>query len=134
MHRGSVHLAWRSCCVLHPFSKVIVMSNILQILAVSPAKTGTSKGGKAYSIVETHCAVLNEDGSAQGVGVWVLPREVPQDTKPGYYAPVYGMRAVTYGELRGQILGEIVGLVPLAPAAIKRIQNPPAAAPVAPSA
>lgn len=105
------------------------MSNILHILAVSPAKTGTSKANKPYSIVETHCAVLREDGTAEGVGVWVLPREVDQATKPGYYSPVYGMRAVTYGELRGQILGEIVGLNPLPPAAIKRLQNPPAAAP-----
>lgn len=102
-------------------------TNILHILAVSPAKTGTSKANKPYSIVETHCAVLKEDGVAEGVGVWVLPREVDQATRPGYYAPVYGMRAITYGELRGQIVGEIVGLTPLSPAQIKRVQNPPSA-------
>jgi len=109
-------------------------ANILHILAVSPAKTGKSKAGKDYSIVETHCAVLKEDGTPEGVGVWVLPREVPQDTKPGYYMPVYGMRAVTYGELRGQVLGEIVGLTPLPPAHVKRLQNPAPAASAAASA
>lgn len=104
------------------------MANVLHILMVSPPKTGTSKANKPYSIVETHCAILDEDGTPAGVGIWVLPREVDQAIKPGYYTPVYGMRAATYGDLKGQILGEIVGLTPLAPAVIRRLQAGPVVA------
>jgi hypothetical protein len=110
------------------------MANILHILLVSPAKTGTAKGsGKPYSIVETHCALLNEDGSTAGVGMFVLGRDIPQDTKAGYYMPVYGMRASTYGDSKGVIVAEITGLTPLSEAAIRRVQGGPPATPAAPA-
>jgi hypothetical protein len=110
------------------------MSSILHILLVSPPKTGTSKAGKAFSIVETHCALLNEDGSTAGVGMYVLGREVPQDIKPGYYAPAYGMRSATYGDAKGEIVAQIVGLTPLSEAAIRRVKAGPPATPSTPAA
>jgi hypothetical protein len=105
------------------------MSSILHILMVSAPKTGTSKAGKPFSIVETHCALLNEDGSTAGVGMYVLGREVPQDIRPGYYAPAYGMRAATYGDSKGEIVAQIVGLTPLTEAAIRRVKAGPPATP-----
>jgi hypothetical protein len=102
------------------------MSNVIQILLVSPAKTGTAKAsGKPYSIVETHCMLLNEDGTTAGVGTFILPRDVPQDIKAGYYAPAYSLVAASYGDRKGDIVPQITGLTPLSESAIRRLRAGP---------
>lgn len=85
------------------------MQKTIEILEVNPAKTGTSKAGKPFSITECECIVNGSDGTRK-VGVLTLGRNIDAATiKPGIYLGTFDI-SVSYKDRK--IGAEIVALVP----------------------
>lgn len=99
------------------------MQKTIEILEVNPAKTGTSKAGKPYSITECECIVNADDGTRK-VGVLTLGQKIDATTiKPGLYVGTFDI-SVSYKDRR--IGAEIASLQPVKQAPSSR---PAAAAP-----
>lgn len=107
------------------------MQTILEILLVSVKAGNAKKTGNPYSISEAHCILRNDDGTPGAVGVLVVPKPLEPVAKRGMFTASFGLQAASFGEQQGRIIAVLTGLTPLAPAAIKRLQETAAAAPSA---
>lgn len=97
------------------------MQSILQIFKVNDARSG-EKDGRKWSIQECECALLDESGAVQEVGVLSLPRELVGNTVPGVYLGAFSLKAGYKDRKIGAVL---TGLQPYA---IRRAPAPAAPA------
>lgn len=70
------------------------MNHLIQILKVNAVRNGVSKkSGKAYSMQDAECAVLNEQGAIEHVGGFMLPKEMTGDKapQPGTYMATFAL-------------------------------------------
>lgn len=98
------------------------MQSILQIFKVNDPRTG-EKDGRKWAIQECECALLDESGQVQEVGVLSLPRELVGNTTPGVYLGAFALKAGYKDRKIGAVL---TGLQPYQ----VRRAAPSAAAPV----
>jgi len=86
-------------------------STLIQIFKVNEPKTGVSKSnGKPYELQDAECALLNEDGSVDQIGVLMLPRELRGSITAGIYTGSFTLRP----DLRSRrIEAVLVGLRPV---------------------
>ena len=70
------------------------MQSIVQIFKVNEPRSG-EKNGRKWMMQDAECALLNETGGIEQVGVLMLPRELVGDKapKPGVYTGTFSIRA-----------------------------------------
>jgi hypothetical protein len=76
----------------------------LQILSVETREGTSKKSGAAYKMVVAQCAVHDEDGTLK-VGELVVPKELPQDIKPGFYDAVFKVGVSMDKKVGGLLVG-----------------------------
>jgi hypothetical protein len=94
------------------------MSNLLRILKVNPVRSGIAQQSQQpYEWHTAECALLDESGSVQSVGVMHFPRELRAKLggvpPVGTYRPVIAMRVIE-GPSAREIRPHIIDLVPVA--------------------
>lgn len=90
-------------------------TSILQIFKLNEARTGTSaKTGKAWKMQDAECAILNETGQVESVGVLMIPREMDGKVTPGIFIGSFTLRADSSREGQRRIEPVLVGLQPYA--------------------
>lgn len=86
------------------------MQKTIEILTINPAKTGTSKAGKPYSITECECVVQDADG-VRKVGVLTLGSSIdPAKLSPGVYSATFDI-SISYKDRK--IGANVVNLTPI---------------------
>lgn len=100
----------------------MIGSAFIQIIKVNEARSGT-KDGRAWSMQDCECLLLNDKGEPEQVGVLSLPKEMMGDKapKPGHYTGSFALRS---GLRDRRIEAVLTALVP----AGDRIRMQPAAA------
>lgn len=98
-------------------------TSLLQIFKVNDARSGV-KDGRPWSMQDAECAILDDDGVMQQVGVLPLPKHMMGDVapKPGVYLGSFALMAGMKDRRIGSVL---TGLTPY------EVRKPAAAAAVA---
>jgi hypothetical protein len=70
------------------------MQTIVQIFKINEQRTG-SKEGRAWAMQDAECALLDESGAIQQIGVLQLPKDMQGEKapKPGVYMGSFSLRA-----------------------------------------
>lgn len=58
------------------------MASLIQILKFNEPRTGVGKTGKPWLMQEVEVLVLNDDGSVESAGGFMLPRDMTGDKLP----------------------------------------------------
>lgn len=90
------------------------MQSVLEILTVQTKEGIGKKSGQAYKIMEAHCVLRNDDGSAAAVGVLTVPKSLEESAKVGLYRAGFALEAPTFGENQGKIVAALKSLMPVA--------------------
>lgn len=100
------------------FLRGTFMQSIIQIFKVHPVKTGTSsQTGKPYEMQHAECAMLDDAGDIDQVGVLRIPKDMRGQVVPGIYLGRYAMRP----DMKTREIGPVlVGLQPYSVAAPKK--------------
>lgn len=72
----------------------MALTSIIQILKVNEKRSG-NKNGRDWSMQDAECALLNDTGELEQVGVLQLPKDMMGDAapKPGTYLGAFALRA-----------------------------------------
>lgn len=90
------------------------MNVFLHILVVNAIREGVGRqSGVAYKMQDCECAIVNEKGEPQEVGVLMLSKEQVGNVTPGHYSGTFALRANKSKEGGRRIEAVVVGLVPL---------------------
>lgn len=95
------------------------MQSILEILAINTKEGTGKKTGQPYKIVEAHCVLRNDDGSAAAVGVLTVPKALEESAKIGVYRAGFALEAPTFGENQGKIVAALKSLMAVQPAQLR---------------
>ena len=88
-------------------------NHFLQILVVNPIREGIGKVSKnPYKMQDCECAILDDKGVPQQVGVLMLSKEQTGNVTPGYYSGSFEIRADTSRDGGRKIGAVLVDLVP----------------------
>jgi hypothetical protein len=87
------------------------MQSILQIFKVNEARRG-EKDGRKWEMQDAECALLDDAGTIQTVGVLQLPRDLVDKATPGVYLGSFALKAGYQDRRIGAVL---VGLNPVPP-------------------
>lgn len=68
-------------------------SSVVQILKVNDPRTGTGKNGKAWTMQEAECILLDGDGQVSQVGVLDVPKDMIGNIVPGTYTATFSLAA-----------------------------------------
>jgi len=70
------------------------LTSIIKIIKVNEPRSGT-KDGRAWSMQDAECILLDENGEEQQVGVLQLPKNLMGDNAPsrGIYLGAFALRA-----------------------------------------
>jgi hypothetical protein len=94
-------------------------TSIVQILKVNEKRSG-EKNGRRWEMQDAECALLNEKGDVEQVGVLVLPKDLTDKTVPGIYSGAFALKADTSREGQRRINAVLTGLTPLPPKAVAK--------------
>lgn len=88
------------------------MKALIQIFKVNDPRSGISKNGKPWTLQDAECALLNDDGTPEKVGVLNLPPDMVGDKAPnvGVYTASFTLN-VEYSTRK--IVAQLSGLVPV---------------------
>lgn len=90
------------------------LNAFLHILVVNTIREGTGKqSGQPYRMQDCECAIVNERGEPQEVGVLMLSKDHVGLVTPGHYAGSFALRADKSKEGQRRIGAVITGLQPL---------------------
>ena len=89
---------------------------LIQIIKVNEARSG-SKDGRAWEMQDAECLLLDDEGQPTQVGVLMLPKDLRNMTKPGFYT---GSFALSAGLRDRRIEAVLTGLVPVDPKALRK--------------
>jgi hypothetical protein len=102
------------------------MQSILHILKINEPIRGKSKStGKDYEIHTAECAILDEVGHIEQVGVLDIPRDLREKLSPGVFMGQFALAAAF--DTR-KIQSRLVGLLPYDVAKAKANASAPKAA------
>lgn len=102
------------------------MKSVLNVLKINAPLRGTSKKtGNAYEIHTAECAILDELGHIEQVGVLDIPKELREKLSTGVFV---GEFALTAGFSDRKINARLVGLAPYDVAKAKAATLAPKAA------
>lgn len=101
----------------------MAITSILKIIKVNEARSGT-KDGRAWTMQDAECILLDDNGEEQQVGVLMLPKNLRGDSAParGYYRGSFALQA----GLRDRRIEAV--LLELTPMPVKGAPAPAAAA------
>jgi len=87
------------------------MPSILQVLKVSEVRKGVgAESKKPYEIQDADCILLNDDGTPNAVGTWMVSKELTGKLQPGTYTASFSLVVGQGKENRGRIGAVITGL------------------------
>jgi hypothetical protein len=72
----------------------MALTSIIKIIKVNEARNGT-KDGRAWSMQDAECILLNDNGEEEQVGVLQLPKNLMGDNAParGIYIGAFALQA-----------------------------------------
>lgn len=94
-------------------------------LETKQSKKLNPETGKPFESLEARVALLDDDGVLETVGRLRVPRALVDSVKLGTFRASFALTVPDYGENKGDVVSQLTGLVPVAPA------RAPAAAPAA---
>ncbi len=91
----------------------MAITALIQVIKVNEERTG-SKDGRAWSMQDAECLLLNEDGSPSQVGVLMLPKQLrgKDAPGPGTYVGAFAL-GVSLRDRRVEAM--LTGLTPIPP-------------------
>ena len=90
------------------------MNSILQILKLNEPRSGKTANGTAWTMQDAECAILDDAGVVQQVGVLMIPRELLGKVGTGMFIGSFVLRADTRKEGQRRINAELTSLQPYA--------------------
>lgn len=93
-------------------------TSILQIFKLNEPRTGV-KNDRKWEMQDAECAVLDEAGNVDSVGVLMIPKALMGQVKPGIFLGSFALRPDTSREGGRRIQAVLVGLQPYAAPARK---------------
>jgi hypothetical protein len=91
----------------------MAMTSIVQILKVNETRRG-NKDGRDWAMQDCECALLNEAGEVEEVGVLMLPKDLTDKVRTGTFIGSFSLRADRSREGQRRILAQLTGLQPYA--------------------
>lgn len=90
------------------------MPSILQVLKVSEVRKGVgAASNKPYEIQDADCILINDDGTPNAVGTWMVSRDLTGKLQPGTYTATFSLAVGQGKDNRGRIGAVITGLTPV---------------------
>jgi hypothetical protein len=68
-------------------------SSVVQILKVNDSRSGIGKNGKAWTMQEAECILIDGDGQVSQVGVLDVPKDMIGHITPGNYTATFSLAA-----------------------------------------
>ncbi|MDH1476626.1 hypothetical protein N5F13_19185 [Comamonas thiooxydans] len=68
-------------------------SSVVQILKVNDSRSGVGKNGKAWTMQEAECILIDGDGQVSQVGVLDVPKDMIGHISPGNYTATFTLAA-----------------------------------------
>lgn len=68
-------------------------SSVVQILKVNESRSGVGKTGKAWTMQEAECILIDGDGQVSQVGVLDVPKDMIGHITPGNYTATFSLAA-----------------------------------------
>lgn len=98
------------------------MQSLIQIFKVNELRKGV-KDGREWQMQDAECALLDQEGVIQQIGVLRIPKDLRDQVKPGIYSGSFALKP----DLRSRIIEAVLtGLTAVPDGAIRRIQPQPA--------
>ena len=72
--------------------------------------------GKPFESPEARVALLDDDGVLETVGRLRVPRALADSVKLGTFRASFALTVPDYGENKGDVVSQLTGLMPMAPA------------------
>lgn len=91
----------------------MALTSILQIFKLNDPRKG-EKNGRAWEMQDAECAVLNDAGGVESVGVLVIPKDLMGKVAPGVFLGSFALRPDTSREGGRRIQPILTGLQPYA--------------------
>lgn len=88
------------------------MNTILQILKLNEPRSG-EKNGRPWTMQDAECIIFDADGTADQVGVLLIPKALMGVVSTGTFSGSFALRANTSREGQRRIEAVLTGLVPV---------------------
>ena len=88
-----------------------MQTSILQIFKLNEARSG-EKNGRRWEMQDAECAILNDAGSVEAVGVLMIPKDLMGKVQPGIFLGSFALRPDTSREGQRRIQAVLTGLQP----------------------
>lgn len=91
-----------------------MLTSILQIFKLNEARTGKTAQGREWTMQDAECAVLNDKGEVEAVGVLMIPKDLMGKVTTGVFLGSFALRPDTSREGQRRIQPVLTGLQPYA--------------------